>query len=62
MIQETTWMIPPCSRCLHRHQLPNKCGAPITEDIRVGNGTYDPVGRFYRAIVVGTCGCTDYER
>lgn len=61
MIQETTWMIPPCSRCLHRHQLPNECGTPITQDIRVGNGKYDRVGRFYRSIVVDTCHCTEWN-
>lgn len=50
-----------CGRCLHWHLSPHGCGTPITQDIRVGNGTYDPVGRFYRSIVVDTCHCTDWK-
>jgi hypothetical protein len=48
-----------CEHCLHWHNTATICGTPITEDICVGDGPYDRVGRFYRSIVVGVCQCTE---
>lgn len=45
-----------CLDCHHpKHR--GECGALITEDIRVGRGTYDPVGFHWRSQIVGTCHC-----
>lgn len=46
----------PCAKCEH-YPHTGRCGHPITEDIYVGNGMFDPVGTFYRSMIVDDCHC-----
>lgn len=46
----------PCQTCKHRQHY-DTCGYPKTEEIRVGAGTFDPIGRFYQSVLIGICQC-----
>jgi hypothetical protein len=48
----------PCPYCKHNGHT-GQCGFPVTEEIRVGRGTFDPVGTYYRTMLVGVCHCGD---
>lgn len=45
-----------CATCKHPEHV-GRCDYPITEDIYVGHGTYDPVGYFWGSQIVATCDC-----
>lgn len=45
-----------CESCPHPVHA-GECGAPITEDIRVARYPFDPVGSYFRTLVVDNCGC-----